>query len=121
MAVRGDEPLRIKQRAGHTTFSTTEGYIREAENLRDAFGEVIPALSPLLEEARISDPNRDFGSEKLAKEPNLQGTEWRRRESNPGPKTSRPMLLRVYPMIYIAPGCAHRQALPGAIHLFDFA
>src|SRR5437763_1530298 len=43
MAVRGDEPLRIKQRAGHSTFSTTEGYIREAENLREGFGEVFPS------------------------------------------------------------------------------
>jgi hypothetical protein len=44
MAVAGEEPLRIKQRAGHRTFSTTEGYIREAENLRSGFGEVFPAL-----------------------------------------------------------------------------
>ena len=43
-AVRGDDPLKIKQRAGHATFSTTEGYIREAENLRDGFGEVFPPL-----------------------------------------------------------------------------
>ncbi len=43
-AVRGDDPLKIKQRAGHSTFSTTEGYIREAENLRDGFGEVFPPL-----------------------------------------------------------------------------
>jgi hypothetical protein len=43
-AVRGDDPLKIKQRAGHSTFSTTEGYIREAKNLRDGFGEVFPPL-----------------------------------------------------------------------------
>jgi len=43
-AVRGDDPLKIKQRGGHATFSTTEGYIREAENLRDGFGDVFPAL-----------------------------------------------------------------------------
>jgi integrase len=43
-AVRGDDPLKVKQRAGHATFSTTEGYIREAENLRDGFGDVFPAL-----------------------------------------------------------------------------
>jgi integrase len=43
-AVRGDDPLKIKQRAGHATFSTTEGYIREAENLRDGFGAVFPRL-----------------------------------------------------------------------------
>ncbi len=39
MAVAGEDPLRIKQRAGHQSFSTTEGYIREAENLRAGFGE----------------------------------------------------------------------------------
>jgi len=43
-AVRGDEPLRIKQRAGHSSFSTTEGYIREAENLVHGFGEPFPML-----------------------------------------------------------------------------
>ena len=44
MAARGDDPLRIKQRAGHATFSTTEGYIREAENLGASFGELFPSL-----------------------------------------------------------------------------
>jgi integrase len=44
-AVRGDDSLKIKQRAGHATFTTTEGYIREAENLSMAnFGEPFPAL-----------------------------------------------------------------------------
>lgn len=43
-AVRGDEPLRIMQRAGHTDFKTTQIYIREAENLRRDFGTVFPAL-----------------------------------------------------------------------------
>ena len=45
-AVRGDDRLRIKQRAGHASFSTTEVYIREAENLRDGFGDVFPGLPP---------------------------------------------------------------------------
>ena len=44
MAVRGDDPLRIKQRAGHSSFSTTEIYIREAENLAVGFGDVFPPL-----------------------------------------------------------------------------
>lgn len=43
-AVRGDDALKIKQRAGHASFSTTEGYIREAENLRQGFGDVFPPL-----------------------------------------------------------------------------
>jgi len=44
MTARGDDPLRIKQRAGHATLSTTEGYIRQAENLGASFGAVFPAL-----------------------------------------------------------------------------
>ena len=52
-AVRGDDPLRIKQRAGHASFSTTEGYIREAENLREGFGDVFPGLPPGLTGARL--------------------------------------------------------------------
>jgi hypothetical protein len=45
MALRGDNPLTIKQRAGHRRFETTEGYIREAENLRAANpGEPFPPL-----------------------------------------------------------------------------
>jgi integrase len=57
-AVRGDDPLKIKQRAGHATFGTTEGYIREAENLRDGFGDVFPALPESLFGPRFgpSDP-----------------------------------------------------------------
>ena len=44
MAVRGDAPLAIKQRAGHKAFTTTEGYIREAEAHRNGFGTVFPPL-----------------------------------------------------------------------------
>jgi integrase len=53
-AVRGDDPLRIKQRAGHKSFSTTEVYIREAENLREGFGEPFPSLPPDLTEVLVS-------------------------------------------------------------------
>jgi pimeloyl-ACP methyl ester carboxylesterase len=49
MALRGDNPLTIKQRAGHRRFETTEGYIREAENLRAANpGVPFPALPACL-------------------------------------------------------------------------
>ena len=48
MAVRGDEPLKIMQRAGHTTFQTTQIYIRTAEAIRDGFGEVFPPLPACL-------------------------------------------------------------------------
>ncbi len=49
MAIRGDEPLRIMQRAGHESFATTQLYVREAEAIREGFGEVFPPLTPLLE------------------------------------------------------------------------
>lgn len=95
MAVRGDEPLRIKQRAGHSTFSTTEGYIREAENLREGFGTVFPPLPhALLGEGVVSDRFRGFGSASLPIPQDFQGTEWSRRESNPGPKTTLLLPLR---------------------------
>ena len=43
-AVRGDDPLKIMAAAGHRGFATTQGYIREAEPLREGFGEVFPEL-----------------------------------------------------------------------------
>jgi hypothetical protein len=42
--VRGDDPLKIAQRAGHTDFATTQGYIRRAEELRAGYGETFPPL-----------------------------------------------------------------------------
>ena len=47
MAVRGDPGEQIKRRAGHRNYATTEHYIREAEVLRDGFGEVFPELPRL--------------------------------------------------------------------------
>ncbi len=104
-AVRGDEPLRIKQRAGHATFSTTEGYIREAENLRETnFGTPFPPLPDALLEA---DPE---GGELSQRDPQKlrnpvailekkRGSRWRRRESNPGPKTTLFSRLRACPVV----------------------
>jgi len=43
-AVWGDDPLKIMQRAGHADFTTTQLYLREAENLAHAFGTVFPPL-----------------------------------------------------------------------------
>jgi integrase len=59
MAVRGDDPLKIKQRCGHASFSTTEIYIREAEAVREGFGEVFPPLpAGLLEFGILSDQSQ---------------------------------------------------------------
>ena len=54
MAVRGDDPLKIKHRAGHKQFSTTEGYIREAEAVRDGFGVPFPTLPEAIVSSGIS-------------------------------------------------------------------
>jgi hypothetical protein len=48
VAVRGDDPLKIKQRCGHRTFSTTELYVRDAEAVREGFGDPFPALPAAL-------------------------------------------------------------------------
>lgn len=64
MAARGDDPLRIKQRAGHASFQTTEGYIREAENLGASFGTVFP---PLSEAIAPQSPRGRFAIAKYAK------------------------------------------------------
>lgn len=44
MAICGTDPLKIQHRAGHNNFQTTQGYIREAEALREGFGTVFPPL-----------------------------------------------------------------------------
>ena len=58
LAVRGDDPLRIKQRAGHSAFSTTEGYLVEVETLAAGFGEPFPPLPAELTGEPQPPPNR---------------------------------------------------------------
>jgi len=48
MAVRGDDPLKIMQRCGHKSFSTTMVYVREGEAIREGFGEPFPPLPECL-------------------------------------------------------------------------
>ena len=45
------------QRAGHRRFETTQIYVREAESLREGFGDVFPPLPPDLLE-----PTKEFRS-----------------------------------------------------------
>jgi integrase len=52
MALRGDEPLVIQQRAGHANFATTQRYLREAETLGRDGGVPFPPLpADLLDES----------------------------------------------------------------------
>ncbi len=79
-AFRGDEPLRIKQRAGHKDFKTTEGYIREAENLAHVIGDVFPALPESLQ----SDQQWDQGMAEFALLRENTWERWRpQRDSKP--------------------------------------
>jgi integrase len=48
MAVRGDDPLKIRQRAGHQDLATTQGYIRLAESVGEGFGQPFPDLPKAL-------------------------------------------------------------------------
>jgi hypothetical protein len=43
-AVRGDDALKIMQRAGHADFETTRIYLREAEKLSAGFGAIFPPV-----------------------------------------------------------------------------
>ncbi len=53
MAIRGDEPLKIRRRAGHENMATTMGYVREAENLVTPVGHPFPALPERLLESSL--------------------------------------------------------------------
>ncbi len=70
LAVRGDEPLKIKSRAGHAGFGTTEGYIREAEHVTAGFGTVFSELPPEVlhwpRNGPVGSPPRDDLSERQA-------------------------------------------------------
>jgi hypothetical protein len=55
MAVRGDTPFAIKHVLGHKSVATTEIYIREADAIREGFGDVFPALP-----ASLVDPLRNL-------------------------------------------------------------
>ncbi len=46
--MRGDEPLRIQWRGGHTDFSTTQGYIAAGRDFGAGFGAPFPALPAAL-------------------------------------------------------------------------
>lgn len=88
-AVRGDDPLKIMQRAGHSDGNTTAIYIREAENLSQGFGAVFPALpTDLLTPPRrsmVSVSVSAFGVGPFTAKPKTRCLGWADRDSNPGP------------------------------------
>ena len=86
-AVRGDDPLKIMQRAGHTDFKTTQGYIRTAEAVREGFGDVFPPLPECLMPSVEPEPNGGSGgaqsSRQLSRAAQLVGISVRRRGLEP--------------------------------------
>ena len=46
MAIRGEDALKIQQRAGHTAFDMTQKDIRTAEAVGEVIGAGLPALRP---------------------------------------------------------------------------
>ncbi len=87
MAVRGDDPLKIMQRAGHTTFDTTMIYIREAENVRAGFGDPFPPLPAALlgtskAARRVSASVSAFGVARLTGQPKTSRIGGGAQESN---------------------------------------
>ena len=79
MAVRGDDPLKIQHRAGHTDFETTQRYIRMAEAQREGFGTPFPELPESLRESHPANA-RAFVSAR-----NYNGNLRGGRDSNPRP------------------------------------
>jgi integrase len=58
MAIRGDDPLKIQQRAGHRTFEMTQKYIRTAEAVGEVIGATFPPLPDCLIAGRYRQSNR---------------------------------------------------------------
>lgn len=84
-AIRGDDPLKIRARAGHEDLETTMQYVRAAEVLdRELVGEVFPALPDSLVAFGGSSPYSSPGSAQASEVPAPQGDQQRpQRDSKP--------------------------------------
>jgi integrase len=59
MGVRGDDPLSIQWRAGHTDFAMTQKYVDQGRKLRSGFGTPFPPLPPSLLGEETSDQSSE--------------------------------------------------------------
>jgi integrase len=59
--IRGDDARVIQRHAGHEKYSTTEGYVREAEDYRGKLGEVFPPVLEVLTARAPAASNRSEG------------------------------------------------------------
>jgi|HubBroStandDraft_1064217.scaffolds.fasta_scaffold11214_4 integrase len=89
MSARGDDPLRIMQRAGHEDFETTKIYLREAENLSKGFGAVFPTLPRRLLRNAPNRPGTLSGSGNSQKQGVLGGADENRIRQGRFEKTER--------------------------------
>ena len=64
-AIRGDDPLKIQSSAGHSSFDTTQGYIRAAQAFAEGFGEVFPALPRSLVSSDAGDGSTGEGDSSI--------------------------------------------------------
>lgn len=89
MAIRGDSPMRIRDRAGHTQLSQTEEYIRRAELVGSNVGAPFPTLPPsVLGPAESSQEKGPVTPARSAPLGNQAGTLVRRRGLEPLPDDS---------------------------------
>ena len=72
-AIRGDDVLKIMARSGHTEYQTMMGYVREAEVMRDDFGEVFPELPQCLLGSAQGAPMRPRNTSKTPMKQRPQG------------------------------------------------
>lgn len=62
--LRGDDARVIQRHAGHEKYSTTEGYVREAEDYRGKLGEVFPPVFKALLDRAHPASNRSGNDQK---------------------------------------------------------
>lgn len=98
LAVRGDlDALKIRDRAGHASVTTTEVYIRTADAIREGFGEPFPPLpadllwpDPGLAAVRQKPNWRAVSSENAALFGGVDGTRTRSDEPHDSPEKQAP-------------------------------
>jgi integrase len=87
MAVRGDDPLRIQWRAGHTDFKMTEHYIKEGRRLAPGFGTPFSGLP----ESLCHDADHDATGGRFVTDGNLALNQRPQRDLNPCYRRERPV------------------------------
>jgi hypothetical protein len=118
MAIRGDDALHIQHRAGHSSFSTTQGNIRQAEAVREAFGSVFPALDMLIETTERSNERSNLAPLQSWRRGIYSRNSAERAGFEPAPETSakalenKAVLARDTATVSAAPATARHRSTP---------